>query len=370
MNLHKALILVISAAALIFLSGISLIVNVSEKNGVYFVSEFNYSEEDFSNPRLRLLRKREKLDEVIAPGKTQLEKLVLLRNWTNRQWKNRGAFYYPAWDAVEILDLARGKKNYGFCAQYAIVYLQACQSLGLHARYAGIAGHIFTEAWSDEYDKWVVMDPNNDIHYEKNGLPLSGMEVYDAYKGKNIRGLQSVGAAGSRKNMTLAELSGFIEFNISLRCNHLAEPVEIICNGKKQALKKRPDYTAYPLMGRDRVIIDCTSLLWGATYAAGLEKLYSKDADDFNYHKNQTVMSIVGKDPKRMRLKVHLESANSPTFRTFLVKIGNGDWRESPENLIYYLKPGFNRFYARVLTGYGWQGPESRLLIFCKPGWF
>src|SRR2546425_4815526 len=115
-----------------------IVLVTSEHNGEFGVSSYTLREDDFNHPRLRLLRSREKLDEVVSTAETQFETIVLLRAWTRRQWDPGRRFYYPPWDAVEILDLARKYGNGGFCAQYAIVFLQACQSLAIHARYVDL----------------------------------------------------------------------------------------------------------------------------------------------------------------------------------------------------------------------------------------
>ena len=112
--------------------------------------------------------------QVTAPGKSEFEKIVLLRKWVRDQWEGTSNFYYPPWDAVEILDLARKHGNSPFCAQYGIVFLQCCISLGIPARYVDLPGHFVVEVWSNEYNRWVLMDPTHDIHYEKKGIPVKG----------------------------------------------------------------------------------------------------------------------------------------------------------------------------------------------------
>ena len=127
----KIFVSVAILAVFIFFAQSNFILITSLKNGEYSLGRYVFQEEDFSHPRLKLLRSREHLDEVVSSGKTQFDKIVLLRNWASKQWKAGSCFYYPPFDAVEILDLARKNKNYGFCAQYAVVFLQACQSLGI-----------------------------------------------------------------------------------------------------------------------------------------------------------------------------------------------------------------------------------------------
>src|SRR5438045_147699 len=91
-------------------STVPSIVLLDHKSCIFFASTYKMQEDAFSNPRLQLLRRREHLDTVVAQGKTQFEKIVLLRRWTRQQWEGGQSFYYPAWDAVEILDLVKKYK--------------------------------------------------------------------------------------------------------------------------------------------------------------------------------------------------------------------------------------------------------------------
>src|SRR5262249_60585438 len=54
------------------------------------------------SPRLKLLRERYKLDQVVAPGKTEMEQLMLLRHWVRNQWHSAwgsdAASWMPPWD--------------------------------------------------------------------------------------------------------------------------------------------------------------------------------------------------------------------------------------------------------------------------------
>ncbi len=58
----------------------------------------------FANPKLKALRERYKLDEVVAPGKTEFDRQVLLLDWVNKQFKKFGAPTANPRGAAEILD--------------------------------------------------------------------------------------------------------------------------------------------------------------------------------------------------------------------------------------------------------------------------
>ena len=169
------------------------------------------------------------------------EKIVLLRKWAHSQWKAGPSFYYPPWDAVEILDLARQHHNYGFCAQYGIVFLQACQSLGLHARYVDLPGHFVVGVWSDDYNKWVIMDPYNDIHFEQDGIPMKGRDICTAYW-KNVKNIYKVDSSYKKTKADSHRLmeNGFIKNKIVLIS--YAGIIQIRLQGcnLSPALKRRP----------------------------------------------------------------------------------------------------------------------------------
>src|SRR3977135_966715 len=46
--------------------------------------------DSFDNPKLRELRERYKLDAVVAPGKDEFDKQVILNDWTHNQFKKFG----------------------------------------------------------------------------------------------------------------------------------------------------------------------------------------------------------------------------------------------------------------------------------------
>jgi hypothetical protein len=149
--------------------------------------------EPFTQPKLRELRARYRLDDVIRGAKTELDIITRLAAWSSRQWK-WGEWhldeYYPPWDACEILKkLPDGKPVGGFCQQYDVVFLQACESFGLVGRDISISsgtlgrptlvGHEPVEIWSNQFRKWIWIDGTSAYYAEDSatGVPLSLWEV-------------------------------------------------------------------------------------------------------------------------------------------------------------------------------------------------
>jgi len=371
---RRIVVLAISALLALLIGGLAqseIVLVTTEHNGEFAVSSYALREDDFLHPRLQLLRSREHLDDVISTADSQFEKMIALRAWVRSQWEPSTSFYYPPWDAVEILDLARKHGNRGFCAQYAVVFLQACQSLGMHARYVDLSGHFVVAVWSDDYNRWVVMDPTNDIHYEKDGVPMSGRDLHRAYWGGDLRGIVQVDSAGNRKAVTRNDLSNYRLYSISLWANQLSDPVEVKSNGLWKTLAHASDYRTYPEIGRGQLEISSDFLAWRSREAKESfpERPETQDQDEFRYALNQTVIFLANERLSNRILKVVLLNNSSPTFVRFLIRSEEStDWVPTPSATIkWLLHPGMNQLSARIETGFGWRGNVSYLRVYYEP---
>jgi hypothetical protein len=149
--------------------------------------------EPFTRPELKELRARYQLDDVVSGAKTDLEITTKLAAWSSHQWKWKDWHldeFYPAWDALEILkEGPDGKRVGGFCLQYNLVFLQACESFGFVGRAISInhgtlgrpkyMGHEPTEIWSNQFRKWIYVDGMGAWYTVDvaTGVPLSLWEV-------------------------------------------------------------------------------------------------------------------------------------------------------------------------------------------------
>lgn len=149
-------------------------------------SGFEFRTFDYGDPLLAELKRRYRLEEVVAPGGDEWTRQLLLKDWVAGRITN-GAPTVEARNALEILELsAQGKKFY--CSHFAITYLQCAQALGWQARKLGIdrlhgpdslgsTHHGVAEVWSNRFSKWVVIDAQSNLHFEKDSVPLSAWEV-------------------------------------------------------------------------------------------------------------------------------------------------------------------------------------------------
>jgi hypothetical protein len=168
--------------------------------------------EPFTEPRLKELRERYGLDAVVSGAKTDLELITKLAAWSSRQF-NWMEWHldesYPPWDALEILKTqSDGKPVGGFCQQYNVLLLQACESFGFVGRDISIScgtlgrptpvGHEAVEIWSNQFRKWIWVDGMYAYYAEDSAdhVPLSLWEVRQRQllllRGEKVRPTQIV----------------------------------------------------------------------------------------------------------------------------------------------------------------------------------
>ncbi|MEX2231366.1 MAG: transglutaminase domain-containing protein [Cyclobacteriaceae bacterium] len=147
--------------------------------------------EDLSSPMFQALREKYQLDTVFHGEKDEFKRVLLLRDWirTVIEIDNSGKNYPGEGQAEGILDAAL--QGHGFhCGHYMIVQNAVMNAYGYVTRCIGAGEgaddgleihHGLNEVWINSFSKWVLSDAKYNYHFEKNGIPLSALEVRDAY---------------------------------------------------------------------------------------------------------------------------------------------------------------------------------------------
>jgi len=149
-----------------------------------------------ANEYLRELRNTYKLDVLANSHERELDKILSILDWTSNQWEHNGSNNPSRQDALTILKEAHEGKQFR-CVEYGIVATSALNSIGIPARTIGLktrdvekvmrgGGHVVTEVFSKEYDKWIFIDPQFDIMPVLNGNPLNGVEFQKEIYNKNV----------------------------------------------------------------------------------------------------------------------------------------------------------------------------------------
>ena len=166
---------------------------VSADNGNVVRASEPFTWEDFS--ALAKYRDTFELDKVIEGVSSEFEAQLKLMRWAYRI-PIQGLDPY-SWDYYDLPVLRRDEngaialqKNYegrrrdGHCLNCNLTLIAACISMGYPARWVNIStkhtyGHEVTEVWSNDYDKWVMLDATRDYYmYDPaTGIPLNLVEI-------------------------------------------------------------------------------------------------------------------------------------------------------------------------------------------------
>ena len=199
-----------------------------------------YQWENLEHPQLTILRDEFQLESVVAEGKAEYEKQLLLKEWLHciiPQGKPERDYYN--FSAIEILRDAKAARTM-WCTQFVFAYLQCAQALGWQARKLSVDWdhaedqidhhHGVVDIWSHDFKKWYVVDAQNNVHFVKDGIPLNALEIRHewllnlAKEVKIVRGNFQSEADGDASVESFATPSNYFWVYPSLRNNFFTEP--------------------------------------------------------------------------------------------------------------------------------------------------
>lgn len=322
-----------------------------------------------SHPVLQRLREQEHLDDVIAPAKSHLEKVLLLKRWVGTQWRFGNPAPYPPWNALVILDWIRSGKTGGFCGQYAMVFLQALRSVGIQARYVELGTkanpgcHFTTEVWLEDFNKWAVVDatalPTMTCYYARDGVPQSALELHRALLDGESDAIQRIQDEVVLDHIGSSpgpfDLSTFYNFRIVFSQNQIDYPPRYLDEERTY-----DQYTEDVEWTDDRTVQweespNKMSVFPKVPFTA--RKTSNPDDLYWTLHRG-TQMSLIWLQDNVyvLRLRAHF-----PEFSQFQVRLDGGEWTVAGPAYPYEMTVGEHTIEARALDASGEAGPVSEI---------
>jgi hypothetical protein len=303
------------------------------------------------HPRAERLVKQYRLNEVIAKGRTDLDRLGLLRQWVHQQWYGwlgENYPYCPSWDPLEILETVKGNWGFGMCTHYAATFVGCAAALGYTARVLIIDHHCLAEVWVSELGRWVCMDPGPDRAYNAmyliRGEPVNALEIHNALSAGRLADLQERAfPPDEARPMREKYAVIFRRFGVAPRNNHLvqAEPAE-----------REHGYGQYHWDG----------YLWWTDDADPKYPEYSlqtRRPGDFYWTVD--------------RVRVHLQAAadglradfehNMPRFDRFEVRLDGGSWQTCATPYAWKPQGDDGALEARAVNAFGMAGPPTHVEV-------
>ena len=331
----------------------------------------------YQGPSANLVQLRQQfdLDGVVAAGTTDMEKLVLLRNWVRRQWPgNDAGSGIRTWNALEILNAPAGQ--HGMCVHFATVFSQCALALGYTARPIVLNGHFVADVWSDEYRKWVLMDVEaingGDLNKYATGMfldkdtrvPLDAVELHRAVvEGTTANVTQQVymmvGGTFKMVERAAQDMGVFSYFAYVNRNNHIDQ------------LQPWEEYHGEDYYHSDQY-------QWWTDTATPLCAEYSgytNRDEDFNPTLDQAQLTLTATaDPSKLSVLVQ---TFTPNFDVFEYRLDGGAWTElgglgsdSADQyaaLTWLLHVDANMLEVRTRNLWGLYGPASTVQLIGIP---
>lgn len=320
-------------------------------------SDYPFFYEKFENEQLQRLRKQYNLEDIIAPGKNDFEKLLLLNEWLYTHVKF-GSPPPMRPNALQVLYYGLNGQTF-YCTYLSFTLMQMYTSLGYTARKLTSEGHGTLDVWSDYWGKWIQIDPSRHSYYrlKQTGIPLNSNEIRREYW----------------KN-------GGVDMEMVFGTEQRAEQVTLETREKDGLMRYRPDSYAWIAYKSRNNFFEVPFAYWNYDYLI-VEDEFNKDekwmsGDDIDVREvlgtrtnrvgdifwtlNQAHIHLY--DEGSNTLKVQLETV-TPNFETFEYAVDKGEWKKAEAIFNWELHKGQNFLYARSVNKFGIKGHEHKIVL-------
>ncbi len=318
--------------------------------------------DSFDNPKLKQLRQDYHLDEVVAPGKDEFSRQLLLLDWVNHRFKKFGKPSSNARGALDIL-AAIDQGNTFFCSHYGDVFVSAAASMGWVDRAMalrrpdnwgqGSTEHTSTEIWSNQYRKWIMLDPTFAMHIEKDGQPLNAWEIREDWFLNDAKNLTFILDKDNKhyKKSDMPVLRGrYAGFGDLVLDGGAINPYGFIGYiPNTNFMDAGPDY--------GKMFITKDKIVEGTKWHE--RKNPADPAHDPYFPINQSALRLTV-DGGHLIVAIR---TMTPNFKTFQSRSGNDKWDDCDSSIGWKLHTGLNKLEIKSVNQFGVDGPISTVEV-------
>ena len=329
------------------------------------------SMEDLSNPGFKHLIEKYQLDTIFHGETDEFQRILLLRNWikTVITINDTGDPYPGGGYAEGILDEALGGQGF-HCGHFMTVQNAVMNAYGYVTRALGAGPgtqgmeesdghHGINEIWSNQYVKWVLSDAKYNHHFEKDGIPLSALEVRDEYLKNKAADVQVV--EGPDRQV--------IEYNSEVnrsREDFARTYTWITWQEHGDFFTSWPEHGGLVVMFddefyREHIWIRDGKPCW--IYENMQDIKLIQDREEIEWTPN-TIASEVLIDGARAQITL---SSDTPNLKEYQMKLApSGDWKTVDEKSELDLKERKYELAFRAVNLAGVTGPEHHIILESK----
>ena len=327
------------------------------------------SYEDLSSPKFSHLITKYRLDTIFHGETDEFKRILLLRHWIKSVIAiNDFGDPYPGDGYAEgILDAAL--KGQGFhCGHYMTVQNGIMNAFGYVTRTLGagpgVKGgpdghHGINEIWLNQYNKWFLSDAKYDHHFEKNGIPLSALEIRDEYLKNNAADIIKV------KGPERIPFDIDAETGIS-KVQNVQTYTWIEWHGYNNMFTIWPDYQDLLIMYEDDYFKNNTWIWDGKPHWAFAKPEFMKlvQERDKIYWTPNTISSKVMIEGNLAHIELTSEIPNLKEYQ--MKELPSVEWKTTGEKSDKKLTNTKYELVFRTVNLAGITGPEHRIIIESK----
>jgi hypothetical protein len=343
--------------------------STEEKNPQFIPNtEFN-SYEDLSSPKFRLLIEKYRLDTIFHGETDEFKRILLLRHWIKTVIKiNDFGDPYPGEGYTEgILDAAL--KGQGFhCGHFMTVQNAVMNAFGYVTRTLGagpgVKGgpdghHGINEIWLNQYNKWFLSDAKYDHHFEKNGIPLSALEIREEYL-KN-KAADIIKVKGTKR------IPVDVDSDTGLSKERNAQTYTWIeWHGYNDLFTAWPKHRELLIMYQDEYFKNHTWIWGGKPHWAYNKPEFMKLVQDRNkiYWTPNTIASHIDINENVAHISLKSDTLNLKQYQ--MKDLSSGEWKEVKNDFYLKLKKKEYDLVFRAVNIADISGPEHKIVIKSK----
>lgn len=342
---------------------------VEVDNPVYKPNTVFLSSEDLTSPKFNHLIEKYQLDTVFHGETNEFKRILLLRQWIKSKVKidDFGDPYPGGGEVEKMLDFALEGQGY-HCGHYMKIQNAIMNAYGYVTRTLeagpGVKGgpdgnHGINEIWLNDYNKWFLSDAKYDHHFEKNGIPLSALEIRDAYlKNKaadiaKVKGPNRIEIDADPETGTTRERSAQTYTWVTFYAN---------CD----MFTVWPEHEPVNIMYEDDFFRNNTWIRddkphWAYDKPEYLVTVTNRDAIEWTPN---TIASEVTIDRHKATIQL---TSDTPNLKTYQMKDSASDsWQQVEDTITLDLEKDKHELLFRAMNLASVSGPEHRVVIHGK----
>jgi predicted esterase len=327
--------------------------------------------EDLASPLVKRLREEYRLDDVVKGESDEFRKLLKLRHWVHSRWHIDNDQTFNG-DVFAILEKARAGAGFN-CSHAMKVQHAVLTAMGFVVRDLGVQcnteeyphgfHHGVNEVWSNDLARWVLMDGEYDLHFERDGQVLSALEAHEAARRDGGHGVNKV--QGPLRTVVPMKGQGF--------------PFTSVVGYWWTSYHVRQNVFTQPKGNESRLVVLDSDAFRSSTWLRkrgdnALRRHWAYDAKAFvptrSRHDIEWTPGVPALEVRCLsadELKVEIRSS-TPNFAAYQVRLNGGPGRDVTDGeVVWKLTRGDNTLAVRTRNAAGVLGPEVTATVSFSP---